>query len=112
MEVAGTRGDPGDPWTNDPGPLITPVDAGAVYPSSPFDHQAMFAIPKNWSKSENPALEISPLGLSREAEQMPCVKLPLHFCLLGFDQQFLRTDRKFLEFARQQYLSIFVYQLN
>merc|ERR1712038_847560 len=27
MEVAGTRGDPGDPWTNDPGPLITPVDA-------------------------------------------------------------------------------------
>jgi len=26
MEVAG-QGEPGDPWTNDPGPLITPVDA-------------------------------------------------------------------------------------
>ena len=96
MEVAGTRGDPGDPWTNDPGPLITPVDAGAVYPSPPFHHQAMFAIPQNWSKSENPALEISPLGLSREAEQMPC-GLPLHlFLLLGFDQQFVRTDRNIL----------------
>ena len=83
MEVAGTRGDPGDPWTNDPGPLITPVDAGAVYSSPSFDHQAMFAIPQKWSQSENLALEISPLGLSREAEQMPCVKLSLHFCLFG-----------------------------
>ena len=97
MEVAGTRGDPGDPWTNDPGPLITPVDAGAVYSASPYDHQAMFAIPQNWSKSENPALEISPLGLSRETEQMPCVGLPMHlFLLLGFDQQFVRTERNFL----------------
>ena len=97
MEVAGTRGDPGDPWTNDPGPLITPVDAGAVYSSPPFEHQAMFAIPQNWSKSENPALEISPLGLSREAEQMPCVGLPLHlFLFLGFDEQFVRTKRNFL----------------
>ena len=24
------EGDPGDPWVNDPGPLITPVDAGTV----------------------------------------------------------------------------------
>ena len=97
MEVAGTRGDPGDPWTNDPGPLITPVDAGAVYPASLYDHQSMLAIPQKWSESENPALEISPLGLSREAEQMPCVGLPLHlFLFLGFDQQFVRTDRNFL----------------
>ena len=94
MEVAAGQGEPRDPWTNDPGPLITPVDAGAVYSSSPYDHQAMFAIPLNWS--ENPTLEISPLGLSRETEQMPCVGLPLHFCLLGFDQQFVRTDRNFL----------------
>ena len=96
MEVAGTQEDPGDPWTNDPGPLITPVDAGAVYPSPPNDHQAMFAITQNWSESKNLALEISLLGLSRETEQMPCVGLPLHFCLLGFDQQFVRTDRNFL----------------
>merc|ERR1711971_1507812 len=27
MEVAGQGEPPGDPWNNDPGPLITPVDA-------------------------------------------------------------------------------------
>ena len=81
MEVAGTRGDPGDPWTNDPGPLITPVDAGAVYPSPPYDHQAMFAIPQNWS--ESPALEISPLGLSREAVADAMCWTPIAFLFIG-----------------------------
>ena len=28
--IAAMEGDPGDPWVNDPGPLITPVDAGTV----------------------------------------------------------------------------------
>ena len=74
MEVAGQGEPPGDPWTNDPGPLITPVDAGSS--KAPLDYQLDVTsivwrlIPQNL-----------PMGPpSRAEEQLPCVITRLQLC--------------------------------
>ena len=72
MEVAGQGEPPGDPWTNDPGPLITPVDAGTAPPAR-LDLNRIAVEASNG----NPAIKISPWGLSRAEEQLPCVRTGL-----------------------------------
>ena len=70
MEVAAGQGEPRDPWTNDPGPLITPVDAGTALLNN---QTALISIAWKWSKKGILPSKTPLGGLSRAEEQLPCV---------------------------------------
>ena len=89
MEVEG----PGDPWANDPGPLITPVDAGTA--AGPLNNQlTIISIALELKLQRNLGIKISPWGLSRSEEQLPCVKEERNFFSFSFQEIYFRPTDK------------------